>query len=313
MKGFVFSLNTVFPLLVMMAAGVGARRLHWLGDSATRQANNCVYRLFLPLLLCFNIMDTQPTAEVNGTTLLFAFWGSLAVFLLMFWLAPRLCKQRNTRGVVIQGVARSNYAVFGIPLVLSMYPKGDTSVAAMMVVVVVPVFNVMSTIALMLHGQEKIDLGAIVKGILLNPLMLGTAAGFLLWRTGIRLPALLDTPLRRLADIATPLALFLLGASLDFGKAKAHLGLLVFSVAGRLALAPLLVLPLAVLLGFRDVSLATLIAVFASPTAVSSYPMAQQMGGDDDLAAAQVVFSTLFSILTVFVWVLAFRAMGFLA
>lgn len=47
----------------------------------------------------------------------------------------------------------------------------------------------------------------------------------------------------------------------------------------------------AVLLGIRDVSLATLIAVFASPTAVSSYPMAQQLGGDADLAAAQVVLA----------------------
>jgi len=59
-------------------------------------------------------------------------------------------------------------------------------------------------------------------------------------------------------------------------------------------------------------SLAVLIAVFASPTAVSSYPMAQQIGGDTDYAAAQVVFTTALSSLTVFLWVFAAKAAGFL-
>ena len=67
---------------------------------------------------------------------------------------PRLC------GVLIQGIARSNYAIFGIPLVMMMYPEGDTSIAVLLVAVVVPVFNVLSTIALMIFGGEKARPGA---------------------------------------------------------------------------------------------------------------------------------------------------------
>ena len=59
MDDLLFSLNTVFPLLVMMAVGFTARRVGVIGESAARQINACVFKIFLPLLLCFNIVDTR--------------------------------------------------------------------------------------------------------------------------------------------------------------------------------------------------------------------------------------------------------------
>lgn len=313
MDDLLFSLNTVFPLLVMMAVGFTARRVGVIGESAARQINACVFKIFLPLLLCFNIVDTQLGTSTDVRTLLYAFITTLLCFGTLFFIMPRLCRDRASCGVLIQGIARSNYAIFGIPLVMMMYPEGDTSIAVLMVAVVVPVFNVLSTIALMIFGGEKSSPWRIVKGVLLNPLILGTLAGFLLWYFRIPIPTLIETPLRSLGSVATPLALFTLGASLDFGKARANSRLLVIGVAGRLVVVPLIFLSLAVALGIRDVSLAALIAVYASPTSVSSFPMAQQMGGNGDLAGGQVVFTTVFSILTVFLWVFALKSLGFLA
>ena len=313
MDDLLFSLNTVFPLLVMMAVGFTARRVGVIGESAARQINACVFKIFLPLLLCFNIVDTQLGASTDVRTLLYAFVTTLLCFGTLFVITQRLCRDRASCGVLIQGIARSNYAIFGIPLVMMMYPEGDTSIAVLLVAVVVPVFNVLSTIALMIFGGEKSSPWRIVKGVLLNPLILGTLAGFLLWYFRIPIPTLIEKPLRSLSSVATPLALFTLGASLDFGKARANSRLLVIGVAGRLVVVPLIFLSLAVALGIRDVSLAALIAVYASPTSVSSFPMAQQMGGNGDLAGGQVVFTTVFSILTVFLWVFALKSLGFLA
>ena len=162
-----------------------------------------------------------------------------------------------------------------------------------------------------LSGSAR-EIIAMARGVLLNPLILGTLAGLLLWRLQVTLPPVLDKPVRSLAGVATPLALFLLGASIDFEKTRANTRLLTIGVSGRLVFVPLVFLTGAVLMGIRDVSLATLIAVFASPTAVSSYPMAQQMGGDADFAAAQVALTTAFSGVTVFLWVFIFRMAGFL-
>lgn len=242
-----FSLNTVFPLLVMMAVGFAARRAGIVSEETARQVNACIFKIFLPLLLCFNIVDTELGAAFDGRVLSYALVTTLLCFGVLFFAVPRLCRDRASCGVLIQGIGRSNYAIFGIPLVSMMYPDGDLSVAVLMVAVVVPVFNVMSTVALMVFSDklEKPSPWAIARGVVLNPLILGTLAGFALWWFRIPLPALLDTPLRKLGSIATPLALFSLGASLDFGKARANLKLLVAGVSGRLVWVPLIFLPLA--------------------------------------------------------------------
>ena len=305
-----FSVHTVFPLLTLMAVGFAARRLGVIGEEGVKQANKAVFFIFLPLLLGLNIMDTPMDAAPDYRTLFYAMAAVLVCFALLFALAPHLCASGKARGVFIQGVGRSNYAIFGIPLVLMMYPDANTSVSALMVVAVVPIFNVVSTVALMMYSGRRESVWSMVRGVLTNPLIIGTLMGFALWLLRVPFPSIVRNPLDQLAGVATPLALFLLGASLDFGKVRANRRLLTFGVLGRLVLVPLITLPLAVALGIRGVGLATLIAVFASPTAVSSYPMAQQLGGDTDFAAAQVVLTTALSGVTVFLWVFLFKTLG---
>ena len=67
---------------------------------------------------------------------------------------------------------------------------------------------------------------------------------------------------------------------------------LIICMAGRLVVVPLIALTCGVLAGFRDVTLVTLVAIFAAPTAVSSFTMAQQMDSDGELAGACVIFSS---------------------
>ena len=64
------------------------------------------------------------------------------------------------------------------------------------------------------------------------------------------------------------------------------------------------------LLGFRDAAFVSLLGVFASPTAVNSFTMAQQMGGDAELAGDTVVVTSAVSMLTMFLWVFLFKSLG---
>ena len=79
---------------------------------------------------------------------------------------------------------------------------------------------------------------------------------------------------------------------------------------GRLIAVPAIALTCGVLAGFRDVALVTLVAIFAAPTAVSSFTMAQQMDSDGELAGACVIFSSMFSCLTMFGWIFALKSFG---
>ena len=309
----VFSFNTVLPIMLMIAAGFAARRLHWIGPKGIQEGNRCVFYIFLPLLLFNNIRTSQIDAIADVKTIAYAVVTILLCFGLLFLLVPRIAKDRNTYGVLIQGIARANYAIYGIPLVMLIYPESDTSIAAVIVICVIPIFNVLSTIALMKYGSAKTSAWQIFKGILYNPLIIGTMLGLLFLLLQIPIPTVLATPIEKLGSIATPFALFLLGTNMDFSKAKSNIRVLSVAVVARLVLFPLLFLTGAVLIGIRDVSLAALIALYGSPTAVSSFPMAQQLGGDADLASQQVVFTTTFSGITIFLWLFLLKTCGFLA
>ena len=52
--------------------------------------------------------------------------------------------------------------------------------------------------------------------------------------------------------------------------------------------------------------------MLASPTAVSSFTMAQQMDSDAELTAGAVVFSSGFACLTLFLWIFLLKQMGFM-
>jgi malate permease and related proteins len=308
-----FSVNIVIPILLMIAAGFGARKIGLIGPEGIRQGNRLIFYIFLPLLLFSNIRDSRVDVAVDLTTILYAVAATILCFGFLFFIIPRIVKDRNTYGVLIQGIARANYAIYGIPLVMLIYPDRDVSIAAMIVICVIPIFNVFSTIALMMYGGGRTSVRAIFKGVLLNPLIIGTMLGLVFLLLNIRIPSVIELPVQKLGSIATPLALFLLGTSIDFSKARTNLRLLTGAVVARLVIIPVLFLTGAVLIGIRDVNLATLIALFASPTAVSSYPMAQQIGGDAELAAQQVVFTTAFSGVTIFIWLFLLKTMGFLA
>lgn len=116
--------------------------------------------------------------------------------------------------------------------------------------------------------------------------------------------------MQSVSGIASPLQLFLLGAFFQFSGLRRYARELTAVVAAKLIVFPGLFLGLGALLGFRDAAFVSLLGVFASPTAVNSFTMAQQMGGDAELAGDTVVVTSAVSMLTMFLWVFLFKSLG---
>lgn len=232
------------------------------------------------------------------------------MFFLLMAVVPRIEPDKRKCGAMIQAMFRSNYAYFGIPLVQAIFPQSDTSVASLLVVIVVPLFNVLAVVVLEMFRGGKADPRQIIKKILTNPLIIGSLAGLIILITGIRIPSILQKPIDDLSKVATPLALFLLGASIDFSKTGAHVRQLSLCVLAKLVVFPLTAVLAGALMGVRGVELASLLIIFGAPTAVNSAVMAQQMGSDGDLATEAVVFTTAFSALTVFLFVFALKSLA---
>jgi len=262
------------------------------------------------VLLCKNIYSSSLDSLTNPGIFVFAAVGILVMFFALLAVVPRLEKDRQKCSAIIHGSFRSNYAYFGIPLVQSIFPNTDTSVASLLVVIVVPLFNVLAVVVLEMYRGGKADAKQIIKKILTNPLIIGSLAGLVILLTGIQIPTILKKPIDDLSKVASPLALFLLGASINFSKTGDHVKQLAMAVLGKLVIFPLAAVVIGALLGMRGVELASLLIIFGAPTAVNSAVMAQQMGSDADLATEAVVFTTAFSALTVFLFVFALKSLA---
>lgn len=310
MDNLIISANVVLPLFLCMALGYGIRAVGLVDEHSLTKLNNLTFRVFLPLMLFNNLYRTDIREVFNGKLMLFAVAGVLAVFFVLLLLIPRVEKDNAKRGVLVQGIMRSNFVIFGLPITASLCGEGNTGVTALMVAVVVPLFNVLSVVALEVFRNSRPDVKKILVGVVTNPLILASLAGLLALAVGLRLPAFAQKAVDDVAGIATPLALIVLGGSFRFSRVRGYVRQLLIGVGGRLLVLPAVFVPLGALLGFRGPELVCVLTAFGTPTAVSSFTMAQQMGGDSELAAQLVVFGSLLSVFTMFGWVLVFKSLG---
>ncbi len=310
MENLILSFNIIFPLSLLMALGYFLKKVGLLDKTTINKINSMIFKVFLPGLIFYNVYTSEVSDMFDIGLIIFSLVCVVICFIVLLAVIPIIEKDNNKRGVVIQAIFRSNFVIFGIPLSVSLYGEGIVGSAAMLIAVVVPLFNFLAVLTLELFRGGRPDMAKILKGIATNPLILSSIIGLIAVGGGIKIPSTLEKAIGDVSKITTPLALIVLGGSLDFKKIGSNALALIISVLGRLVIVPCVFLPVAVYMGFRNGELAILLSLFASPTAVSSYTMAHQMGADDELAGQIVVFNTTFCVITVFLWIFVLKQMG---
>ena len=304
------SANAVLPMCLVMALGYGTRRLGWIRREEISTINKIAFRIFLPCLLYYNVYCSDLSGSFDPLLMAYAVGGVLLTFGLSLGYTLLTEKLPERRGVMIQGMFRSNYVIMGIPVATALLGADQLGTVSILIAVVVPLFNMLSVVVLEVFRGQKPKPLHILGQIAKNPLVIGSELGILTLAAGIRLPHILEQTIQNISAIASPLQLFLLGAFFQFSGLKTYRRELVTVSAAKLIVAPGLFLGLGALLGFRGVAFVSLIGVFASPTAVNSFTMAQQMGGDAELAGDIVVTTSAVSILTMFLWIFLFKSLG---
>lgn len=309
---FLIAFSVLFPLFAKMVLGYAIRSVKLLSDDSLREMNNVVFRVFLPTLLFSNIYKTDFSTISSFNLLWYAVLSLLVMVSFYLLIIPHLEQDNKKRGVLVQGICRSNFIFFGMPMAATIYGGTSAGIASLMVGIVVPLINVLSVITLEYFRGTRPSVKKIFRGIVLNPIVIGGALGLMFTITNTRLPKSLEAFIFEIADIATPLALVILGASVTFSSVKINRKPLVIGILNRLVIVPAVGITIAIFVGFRGLELILLMAMYASPAAVSSYTMAQQMDGDAELAGQIVVFTTVLSLITLFLWISLLMAMGFL-
>lgn len=302
--------NAVVPLFLVMALGFVARLTGAISPTDVPKVNKWAFRFFMPIMLFYNMYTSDLSAAVQPRVIIFAAVCVLVLYGLSFGFVVLTEKSDDKRGAMIQGLYRSNFVIMGIPLASQLVEGADLGPVVMLVAVIIPMFNILAVITLEIFNGTKPSVGKILLDIIKHPLIIGIVAGIVVQLIGLKLPTAIESALSMIGKAASPLMLFLLGAFFEFKGIGRYKKQLTMVCVGRLIVVPAIFLTLSVLCGIRGVELAAMIAIFGSPTGVSTFTMTQQMGGDDVLAGDLVVMTSALSCVTMFAWALVLKSMG---
>ena len=326
MESLIFAFNSVSPIILTVVVGYILKKVGLMNRDFAKSANKLVFRVFLPAMLFLNVYGIQDLSLVDFGYVLYSVVALVILFLAAIPSVIILTKKKNCRGALLQAVFRSNYALIGIPLASSLFSSEGAATATLLSAFTIPVFNTLAVIGLSIFNNdgEKPNFKKVALGVMKNPLILSIAAGLV--ALGIRAvfvssdisfrlsdsPAIFNT-LKYLSNVATPLSLLVLGAQFEFSAIPSLKREIIAGTVIRSVIVPLLGIGIAYLAfrnSFGGAQFAALVAVFCTPVAVSSVPMAQEMGADVELAGQLVVFTTVSSAVTVFLTSFILKLVG---
>ncbi|MBR2293346.1 MAG: AEC family transporter [Clostridia bacterium] len=339
----VYAFDAVMPLVLIIFVGAWLRRIGLFTDHFLSVGYKFSFRIALPCMLFCNVYAIKSIQDIDFSTVLYAVLAIVGLFLVGLVLVTLFVRDDRQRGVILQCIFRSNCAVVGVPLTESLGGSAAVQCVAIITAFTIPLFNILAVVSLSVFCGEKkegksgflaIDWKKIGLNIVKNPLIIGIAAGVLCLALRGLIPVgadgekvfllskqtgVLFSVVESIAKIASPFMLLMLGGQFTFSAVKGLKRQIVFGTVARILVAPLLAIGIGWLLSeqfgilhLAAAEYASFISLFATPVAVSSAIMAREMKNDEILAGQLVVWTSVFSVITLFLFAFGCRFMGLL-
>ena len=307
-----FSLNIVTPLFVLIILGFCLRRSGFVQGEFFQFGNKVVFYIGLPVTLFRSVAATDMAQLLDIGFVSYAVIATVVSFAVIWAAAHFFIEHKAVLGAFVQGSFRANIAFMGIPLMISIAGAEGLARAALVVTVVVPFYNICSVLVLSacMESEQKFRLRDIIMTILKNPLVIGIAIGIAAAITGLRLPTVIAVPVDSIAEMASPLALICLGGGIAFQGFDNKFKYALIASITKVIVLPVAFTSVGFLLGYRGVDLAAIMVLGGTPSAITGYVTAIQMGADGYTAGTIIVISTAMSALTLTVFIYILRVMG---
>jgi predicted permease len=306
----VYVVNTLAPVFLIIILGVFLQRIGFLNPQLSRESNRLVYWVGLPCLL-FN--ETANVSLASGSALRVSVvlgFGCFGCIILAYLIARLLRVSGPSEGAFVQAAFRGNLAYIGLPVVsyaLSQAPSTSAvaslsgeqlqSLAVLSFAPLVPLYNAMAVLVLVTgsHRSQSNPWLTSLRSVATNPLLLACLFGLSWTLIRLPLPMWLSNTCQAVGQMSLPLALLNIGVSLATTKIRGQVTLSILATLLKVAGAPILGLLIANWMGLSTAERTIALLYLACPTAIASYIMAEQLGGDETLTGSTIVLSTLFS------------------
>jgi len=310
-ENIIFTANIVAPVFLIIAVGYFAKRMKIINEVFVEVTSRLVFQISLPVFIFLEIAELDLSQVLELKQIAYIYAATIIPYLLIWFGTIPFIKNPKDKSAFVQGAFRGNYAIVGLALISNLFGGEALGKATLILAFLLPLYNVLAVIVLVVpKHQGKINFKSIFLEILLNPLILAVVFALPLSYFKLKLPEMLSSTGTYLADLALPLALVGIGGSLNMENLKRASTLAFTASIIKIVILPIILTIGAYLLGYVMDDLGIMFIVFACPTAIASFVMADAMGANSKLAGNIIMLTTLGSVFTIAIGILLLKSFG---
>ena len=312
LENIIFTTNIVAPVFLIVVVGYVLKKIKIINENFVAVTSKFVFNVSLPVFIFMKLYNIDLSAVVDVSQIIYIYAATLISFFIIWALAIPFIKEGKNLSVFVQGAYRSNYAIVGLAIISNLFGDYGLGKATLILAFVLPLYNVLAVIILTVPMRKikKQNLKGTFGEIILNPLIVAVIIALPFAYFKQELPSAVSASGNFLSDVALPMALIGIGGSLNIENIKKASTLAFTSSAIKLILLPLGLTIGAYYSGFRNVDLGIMFVLFACPTAIVSFIMAEAMGCNSKLAGNIVVISTIGSVITISAAIIILKSVG---
>jgi malate permease and related proteins len=298
-------LNTIIPIFSVILLGWVARRKGFIPGQFIGPANRLVFYFAIPAMVFAAIAKGSLKTDFNPV-LLGCTLAAVGLSFGMTWIMGFMFQVTRRRfGTFVQNAVHGNLGYIGLAVAYYYLGQEGFISASLLIGFIMILQNLLSVFILQFYNDTdttRHNAGRILSKIMANPVIISAVAGICFSLTDAALPTVLVRTLEIISGMALPLALLLIGATLNFDVMKSQLALVLPAAGIKLVLVPGIGFVLFTLYGLSSDTYVPGLILLASPSATISYVMAVEMNGDVDFAVTAISACTLLSAISFSIW-----------
>lgn len=295
-------INIISPVFFVLLIGYFAKQKGYIDNNFVDKGTWIVFYLALPFKLFYDVKNAK-IESLHPKYVAYILLGVIFIIFMSIIIAKSLkIKDKRKLSAFVHCAYRSNFVYVGFPILDIIY-NGAPSMEHMIVIISfgLTLYNISAIVLLTYYSEaeeKRISILDIIIKILKNPMIAGVVFGAIF--NFLHLPVYqgVDRAIEMVAKISTPMSLILIGASLNFESSKSDFRLMFISAFIKTVVAPALLIPIGVKLGFTNMELGIAYVFWATPCAANCFIFTKQMNSDYEFASKVITLSFIMSIIT---------------
>ncbi|ENB9400963.1 TPA: AEC family transporter [Bacillus cereus] len=288
-------LDVILPILILMLIGAILQRKFQFN---LKQLSTLITYCLMPAAVFVNIYDIRIEIDLLLQIIYYLMLYSLSLIIVSHLISKILKLEKGESAALKNSISLMNSGNYGLPVSQLIFSHNPVGVSIQIFIVIFQNLLTYSYGIYNLLSATK-TIGGIIQSFIRLPVFHALVLGILFQSFTIQIPNSIFLPLNQLANSFVAIALILLGAQLANIKLNFFHRVITWSLIGRLLMGPLLALSMIYLLNIDGIVAQSLFIASSFPTSRNTSTIAMEYQIEPELHAQIVLFSTLFSIITV--------------